>query len=247
MNLRFYFVVLCLGILIYLVVTPTKISRLDSGVVQETEVLAVKENFNSEVLSKNNANENTQAAVGPALDTPENSGLSLRENFINLLNLVNKCLDVKNSVDSSLFEPKIENIIASVQNELGEPVIRSEDWLATEIQTPNGSRKLIKIETTYEDNDIVRKLKYYNISNEGMLLPIELTEEQSTEPTPTLIASLEAEGKVLKQEKSERIFFQNGEEIVFSETNGKISFLEMTKTGKIISCPDLNKTPCSCR
>lgn len=137
-------------------------------------------------------------------------------------------------------------MLSSLQGDLGDPVIRSEDWTSTEIETPSQEKKLIKIETNYENEDIVKKLKYFNVTNEG-LIPIDLSDEQTTEPTSTFLASLESEGKVIKTEKSERVFYQNGEEVLYTESNGLIEFIEISRQGKTLKCPSLEKSDCTCR
>lgn len=246
MNARYYLIISLIGLAVYILVTPAKVIDPLKNTSGESEVLAVKERI--EEKKSTSADATTDLHKPPA----ENSNLSIdvqankKTHFSQFLNMMSSCLDIKNSSDSSLAEPRIENLLTSVQNELGEPVIRSEDWTSTEIQTSSGEQRLIKIETSYENDDIVKKLKYFNMTVEG-LMPIELAEDQATEPSATLIASLESEGKLLKKERSERIFFQNGEEIIYTEINGDIEFIELTRSGKTLRCKELSKAPCACQ
>lgn len=242
-NLRYYLFITLMGVVIYLLITPAKIEG-DIDNSANAEVIAVREEESkSSTIIKSNPADSTAAVL---VVEPTKTGLHLKENFIGFLSQMNKCLDIKNSIDPSLYEPTIENVLSSIQNDLGEPVIRSEDWTSTEIELANGERKLIKIETNYENDDLIRTLKYFQVTKEG-LIQIELTKEQTEDPTPTLIASLESEGKILRKEKSERIFFQNGEEILFTENNSQIDFIEMTKAGRTLRCKELSQAPCVCQ
>lgn len=242
-NLRYYLFITLMGVVIYLLITPSKIEG-DAGHKAPTDVIAIREedNKNKEMITSNPKEVVSQSTVTESAK----EGSHLKENFIGFLSQMNKCLDIKNSIDPNLNEPSIENVLASVQNDLGEPVIRSEDWTSTEVELANGDKRLIKVETNYENDDLIRTLKYFQMTKEG-LIQIELTKEQSEDPTPTLIASLESEGKILRKEKSERIFFQNGEEILFTENNSQIDFVEMTKAGKTLRCKELSQTPCVCQ
>ncbi len=245
MNFKYYLLLTLLGLFVYLLISPARVETSSKtqvptvnevSAIREEETVAAAGRPTSEVSAINDSKQLVQE--------PQES--HLKENFIGFLNMVNKCLDIKNSIDESMTEPNVENILSSVQNELGEEVIRSEDWTTTEIELSNGQKKMIKVETSYENDDLVRSLKYFQMTNQG-LIPIELSKDQTTDPSPTLLASLEGEGRITKKEKSERIFFQNGEEILYTETNSKVDFIEMTKGGKTLRCKDLNKSPCVCQ
>lgn len=245
MNLKYYLLLTLLGLFVYWLMSPSKIENsLNMQVPASAEVSAVREEGALTESPKPSAEVTAINDSKPL--TSESQESHLKENFIGFLNMVNKCLDIKNSIDESITEPNVENILSSVQNELGEPVIRSEDWTSTEIELSNGQKKMIKVETSYENDDLVRSLKYFQMTNQG-LIPIELSKDQTTDPSPTLLASLEGEGRITKKEKSERIFFQNGEEILYTEMNSKVDFIEMTKGGKTLRCKDLNKSPCVCQ
>lgn len=252
-----YLLVLVLGLSIYLVLTPkdlffgtgvkstssySETESLDSVAAGQTQLpLHPKGNdladAKSSVVTLSERN-----LPSPSLNVTEKR----LQNFQSLLHKIGPCLELKNSLSLSSNEPKIDNLLSSLQGDLGDPVIRSEDWTSTEIETPSQEKKLIKIETNYENEDIVKKLKYFNVTNEG-LIPIDLSDEQTTEPTSTFLASLESEGKVIKTEKSERVFYQNGEEVLYTESNGLIEFIEISRQGKTLKCPSLEKSDCTCR
>lgn len=246
MNLRYYLLLTILGLAIYYAVSPS-VSRdeVNTKAIIPSESAAVRENLKSE-----NVENKSTAEVAAINDLKPVASLNdeslLKENFLGFLNMINKCLDIKNSIDDSNLNPSVESILASVQNELGEPVIRSEDWSSVEIELTNGQKKMIKVETSYENDDLIRSLKYFQMTNEG-LVQIELPKEQTVDPSPTLLASLEGEGRVTRKEKSERIFFQNGEEILYTELNSKVDFIEITKGGRTLRCKDLMKSPCVCQ
>lgn len=246
MNLRYYLLLTILGLIIYYVVSPSVGNEeVNSKPNSSVETVTSVETPKSDIVENKVPSEVIAINDSKPLVAVNQDG-QLKENFLGFLNMINKCLDIKNSIDSANLEPSVESILASVQNDLGEAVIRSEDWSSVEVELSNGQKKMIKVETSYENDDLVRSLKYFQMTNEG-LIPIDLPKEQTMDPSPTLLASLEGEGRVTKKEKSERIFFQNGEEILYTELNSKVDFIEMTKGGKTLRCKDLMKSPCVCQ
>ncbi len=173
----------------------------------------------------------------------------VRAQFIEALKGLGSCLDIKNSVDADQGEAKLDNVINSVRNEIGDPVIRSEDWTTTHIVLPNGEQRRIRIEMEYDANDrIVKRLKYYSLDKENLPVPIQLNTESTLDPQDSFIASLEKDGQVSLREKGERIYFQNGEELIFTQKNDRISDVEINRNGRTFKCLGLEsgKSSCSC-
>ncbi|MBX3041979.1 MAG: hypothetical protein KF789_14830, partial [Bdellovibrionaceae bacterium] len=61
--------------------------------------------------------------------------------------------------------------------------------------------------------------------------------------------TLESNGEVLERERSQRLYYETGEEIVVTEKDGQIIEIDMNRQGKSFSCrpfePD--ETACGCR
>lgn len=243
--MKFYITISATAILLYMFLRPSSSSELLEQSLQPVAqvALAIKENGPS-------ARKMAPALpIVPTVTVPavnEASILVGQANMSAMLNRLSECTDIKNSIPTSAVEPTVSSILDSVQSELGEPVIRSEDWNSTEIKMPNGARRLIRMETVYEENDIVKRLVYYEITNEA-LMPIELSSDQSVNPSETFIASLEKEGDIVSREKSERVFFQNGEEIMYTEKNGKMQSSEIIRAGKSLKCGDYGQHSFKCQ
>lgn len=174
---------------------------------------------------------------------------AIRAQFLEALKGLGTCLDVKNVVDSDQSDAKLDNLINSVRNEIGDPVIRSQDWSNTHITLPSGEQRRIRIEMEYDSEDrIVKRLKYYSVDKENLPVPIPLNNEMTLDPQETFIASLEKDGQVTLREKGERIYFQNGEELIFTEKNDQLSDIEMNRSGKTYKCTGLEtgKSSCNC-
>jgi hypothetical protein len=182
----------------------------------------------------------------PAGSAVADSNAIGRGNVALMLNKLSECTEIKNTVPSGPVEPTLASVLESVQAELGEPVIRSEDWNTAEISMADGGKRVIKIETVYEDDDIIKRLKYYEVNNQT-LVPLELTSEQSVNPSETFLASLEKEGDVSSRERSERVFFQNGEEVTYTERNGKLLNTEIIRAGKSLKCSDYGMPSFKCQ
>jgi len=169
--------------------------------------------------------------------------------FLEALKGLGTCMDIKNAIDTEQKEIKLDSLIASVRNEIGDPVIRSEDWSNTLLRTPEGEQRRIRVEMEYDTDDrIVKRLKYYKVESEDRMVPIPLEGEASVDPQDSFIASLEGDGKIFMREKGSRIYFQNGEELILVERNDQLSDIEMNRNGRTFKCTGLEtgKSNCSC-
>lgn len=190
-------------------------------------------------------------AAVPVTPAPAPAGVSperLSQMFTQALRDVGTCLGMKTAVaDGS--EPTLDTWMVGVRGETGEPVIQTEDWSTTHLDMANGEKRAIKIEMDYgADERVVRRLKYFKLDaagNPGEAIP--LSREQTEDPTDTFIASLEGDGQVSGSEKLQRIYFQNGEEIIVTEKNGHVSEIEMNRNGKSFRCQKMDAAEGVCR
>lgn len=168
--------------------------------------------------------------------------------FTQALRDVGTCLGLKTAVSEG-SEPTLDMWMSGVRGETGEPVIQTEDWSSTRIDMANGEKRAIKIEMDYgADERVVRRLKYYKLDATGAPgEAIPLSREQTEDPTDTFIASLEGDGQVSGSEKLQRIYFQNGEEIIVTEKNGRVSEIEMNRNGKSFRCQKMDAAEGFCR
>lgn len=183
------------------------------------------------------------SSVEPPVDPAQ-----VQAQFLEALKGLGTCLEIKNAIDTEQKEIKLDSLVASVRNEIGDPVIRSEDWSNTLLDMADGEQRRIRIEMEYDTDDkIVKRLKYYKIQNDQMV-PIPLENDVAVDPQDSFIASLESDGKIFMREKGSRIYFQNGEELIFVERNDQLSDIEMNRNGRTFKCTalDSGKSHCSC-
>lgn len=245
--MRFYLVLTIIAVSLYLVLKPNGSSiPADVSASSTARDVSPAKDEPSEPASSTGAVASTATLTAP-IATPSVDSNELGRNNIGLmLNKLTECTEIKNTVPLSVVEPTLSSILESVQPELGEPVIRSEDWNTTEITLADGTKRVIRIETVYEDDDIIKRVKHYQVTNQT-LVPLELTSEQSTNPSDTFLASLEKEGSVSSRERSERVFFQNGEEVTYTERDGKLVNSEIIRAGKSLKCSDYGQPTFKCQ
>jgi hypothetical protein len=172
----------------------------------------------------------------------------VRLNYAQKLRDLGTCLETRNSVPGDELEPSLQVLIDSVRGEWGESVINTEDWMQVEMQTPEGERRRLRVEMDFDnETQVQRKLKFMSVAQDGQTATIPISEDQAIEPSESLIASLESGNKILVREKFERIYFQNGEEIVARQKDGFISELEVNKGPKTFKCLKLNEEESDCK
>lgn len=215
----------------------------NKNIPKETELkISGAENAVPENLKPNAAPPRAPLVVaGPATEKTQRY-------FAESVKMLGQCLDIKTAVDGDQVDPVYDNLENSVRNELGETVIRSEDWSNTHIKLSNGEERRIRIETDLSgDSTVVKRLRYYSVDKEGLPVLIPLPKEQTEDPSETLIASMLKEGTPTLEESGKRAYFQNGEEMIYVERNGKLSEYEMSKGTRTFKCMSLDSDKSSCK
>jgi len=158
------------------------------------------------------------------------------------------CLSLNNPNLPERVEPTYENLAAAIKPDVGDPILRSEDWVSWNIRAGSEERR-IRIETDYSDSEqSTRHLMYFKLDPQGQPTMIPLPSEQTKDPTETFIASLQKDGEVYEEEKGQRAYFENGQELVITEKNGKIDDLEFSNGAKTFRCAGIltNSPSCKC-
>ncbi len=124
---------------------------------------------------------------------------------------------------------------------MGDSVMTTNEWATTDIQTSSGEIRRIYLEYQKDImSDVATSLKYYSVTPEGEQKEIPLTDEQMNDPNETLIASLEADGTLLGKARSQRMFFQNGGNVLTVERNGKLFSLDVPFNEKRFRCEGMD-------
>jgi hypothetical protein len=133
---------------------------------------------------------------------------------------------------------------ASLSNKFGGLKDQVDLWASTEIQTPNGVRRRIFADFRQGQPS----LRYFEIQKDGSQKNLELSQEQMTEPSESLIASLESDGQILGRARERLVTYEYGQQIQVREVDGKVYSFKVVQGPKTFSCNrDSSKNlNCSC-
>lgn len=168
------------------------------------------------------------------------------------LQAMSKCLNMKmNSLDSQA-EFNFQSLNNVINPDFGAIVLQTEEWSATDLRTKSGEVRRIFIETPQNNsNDNPRRqLKYFSISADGQQTELTISEDLKLNPPESLISSLEADGELIGNSVSRRIYYENGDDLLLVERNGKIFSFELSHEGKTYSCSGMDATStlaCQCQ
>lgn len=160
--------------------------------------------------------------------------------------------DLEGCLDLGLTEGEspgtLDSWLGGLRVTLGEPVLQTEDWSEVEIETPAGEIRRIHVGMDYSGDDrIVRRLSYEKFLPDGAREMIPLDPELSVDPSDTILASLETDGEVRKRQRFQRIYFENGEEILAREQGGVVVDLEVNRGGRQFRCTGIGESGrCEC-
>ncbi|HRO66321.1 MAG TPA: hypothetical protein PL182_02015, partial [Pseudobdellovibrionaceae bacterium] len=110
-------------------------------------------------------------AAEPEVDGGGDETLSVEmasRKFARALVEAGSCLGVSMIAPGGRAPPTLAEWTAAVRNDLGDPVVNTEDWSVTTIRTPSGEKRHIRFEIDYSDPvNIVQKLSYYLDRGDG--------------------------------------------------------------------------------
>lgn len=158
------------------------------------------------------------------------------------LNMIVKPLDPGVEVNFDAFNQ-------SINEDLGDVVTQDEEWVATDLRTKDGELRRLYLERV-GDPEGSRSLQYFSYAADGSRKELPLSKEQKINPSETLLASLEADGEVVGRSVSRRIFYQNGDDLLLVEKNGKIFSFQLVHQGISYSCTGADKSStfqCQCK
>ncbi|KHD88955.1 MAG: hypothetical protein OM95_05665 [Bdellovibrio sp. ArHS] len=161
------------------------------------------------------------------------------------------CLNMKISALDPQAEINFENFNAAISADLGDVVAQSDEWFTVDLKTPAGEVRRIYVENSGQPGgEASRTLKYSVMGPGGAQKEIPLAAEQANNPTDTLIASLESDGSIIGKANSRRIFYQNGDDLLLVERDGKMYSFELPHDGKVFTCTGADSAvtmSCSCK
>ena len=161
-----------------------------------------------------------------------------------------KCLGLSNqAAPPAQLDPVPDNLVGALRTSLGDAVVQMDDWSQTDVVDKNGSLRKIRVDYDYPDGVTPnRKLSMFIVNAYGAAEIMELTEDQTNNPNESYIQSLTEGLQISKEERAGRIYFSQGEELMFTMKNGRLQTFSVTRGNKNFSCDNLGDegSQCSC-
>ncbi|MFS4460214.1 hypothetical protein [Bdellovibrio sp. HCB2-146] len=176
----------------------------------------------------------------------ENDPGALAVPFENRLQEIADCLKIKpGKPDEDSTDMDFFSLNSALAEKFGG--YRDEDdlWASTELKTPSGEHRRLLID--FREGQPA--LRYVVVQPDGSQKNIELTPEQSNEPSEALIASLESDGQVTGRARARVVNYAYGQQLTLQEIDGKIYSYKLSQGDKVYSCQRPTKTGvpnCSC-
>lgn len=173
----------------------------------------------------------------------------LRSRFAGHLRNLGRCLGLSagSSQESAPLDP--DTVISALRPSLGDTVLQMNDWAQTEFVDRDSTRKRVRVDFDYIDNsNYSRRLSMYQINEYGMPEIVELTPDQSNNPNQGYIDSISEGMPITSRESAARVYFNHGEEFVFSIRNGRLQNMSVTRGERTFNCYNLDQesSNCSC-
>ena len=174
--------------------------------------------------------------------------IEIQKNFSNNLKRLGICLGIQPAIESEKMAPTFDNLSTSLKSALGEMVVRMDDWTQQDLKYSDGTVKRIRTEIEYQDNgNPIKRAQLYKVNEQGMPEMQPLTATESTDPSDEFLDSLRGNGQQIFEEKGGRAYYQESEELVFIERNGKVQSFSLTKGEKTFSCMETDAIMSNCQ
>ena len=181
-------------------------------------------------------------------DKPEVSE-DVKKQFANHMVLMARCLGTKAASPENPPEPTIEGLMDQLRPALGNSVMQMHDWSQTEILDHDGVRRRVRVDYDYvEGEEPKRRLSMYQMNAYNMPEIVELTPDQADNPNAGYISSLVEGKKIIGDESANRVYFGNGEELLFSTRDGYLNNISVSKGDRTFNCHNLDdgRSACTC-
>lgn len=173
----------------------------------------------------------------------------VQKKFSEHLKEIGQCLQFKNAVDSEKIDPTFDNLIVSLRPALGEVVVQMDDWTQRDLRSADGELIRIRTETDFQNatGRPVKRVQLYKLNGQNNPELQNLDPEKSVNPEDSYIDTLSAGASTFLEEKGGRAYYQEGEELVIIERNGKVESISLSKGSKTVSCSGLDSLKSSCQ
>lgn len=195
------------------------------------------------------------SADSTAVQTPlytETQAVSeaVQKRFAEQMSSLEKCLHLSNANAAlPVLQPTADQLMTQLRGSLGEPVVQLEDWSQFDIVDKSGVKKRVRVDYDYPDGATPnRRLSTYTLNSYGSFEIDNLTNDQADNPNEAYIESLKEGHRLQQEEKASRIYFSQGEELIMSVKNGRLTSLSLTRGAFAFNCNNLSEenSACSC-
>lgn len=173
----------------------------------------------------------------------------IAENFKNHLNKVLECIEPgKKSGLMAGVPPSFDNMIQVFNDNYGQYVVSLEDWTQSDLKMADGTLRRVRVDTTYIGQaSPERRISVFGLDAQGYPQPVDIDAEKAQNPEDEFIKSFMVGSEPVLIEKSERVYFQNGEELILVERDGRVESMTFTGNGKTATCSGLDKEDSNCQ
>lgn len=201
------------------------------------------------VTSPQETSANESGQVVKSENKKPESTATIATSFTEQIRIMNKCFDYQFNLGGPVVEPTADNVINMLRPYVGEGVIKMEDWTQQDFKNADGSTIRIRTEMEYDDeSNPVRRVQLYKLNAQGMPIMQTIDPHQAVNPTDTYLATLQGDAKPVEFESGNRIYYQDGEELVYVEQNGQLNSFSFSKGERTVSCSMISsgRTNCQC-
>lgn len=188
--------------------------------------------------------------VQPVAVAPNQLNEAIMKKYSQHLMNMERCLRLQNqNFTDSATAPSAENLISGLRPNLGDTVVQLEDWSQYDLLDKSGVKKRIRVDVDYPDGATPnRRLSMYTVNSYGGLEIDNLTNDQSDNPNMAYIDSLKDGMQTLGEEKAVRVYFAQGEELLYTMKNGQIDSFSISKMDRAYNCTNLmsENSICTC-
>ena len=248
MKTRYSLAILATAFVMVLLFSKDKKSKIKESAVKQAEVAVEAK---SPVISSMTAatavsTDQNLPVVEVGAEKRQISEVVQKKFSIHLKSLA-KCLKLAEPSVSEKTEPTSELLLANLRTSFGDMVVQMDDWSQTEFLDQGAVKKRVRVDYDYPDGtNPTRRLSMYQINSYGMPEIMNLTADEVNNPNEAYVTSLYEGRKVVTEENGARVYFPDGEELIFSVRNGLLQSVSLNKGDHSFNCFNLDEENSSC-
>ena len=171
------------------------------------------------------------------------------QRFMFHIEQMEKCLRMPKGSVAGLSTAGSTELVEALKPQLGEVVVSLDDWEQFDYVDKTGTKKRVRVDFEYPDGATPnRRLSMFTVNEYGALEIDNLTNDQADNPNVAYIESLKEGVQLTADEKSMRVYFNQGEELVLSVKNGMIDSFSMSRADRAYNCVNMltENSMCTC-